>query len=437
MARYGLAGRMVRSPLNPLWTVGQGVRGLAGAATAAMPAVAEMGDRMVDEAAPEIGKAGGEIARALLPKNPGIAQMAERLAPDAAKMLGRGAYMSAVGAANGLADTLTLENTAGRNLAALAQAGAMSMPQRRPQEEKGPNASLRGQIDEDSARINARIAAGDFAPPAPAQDAGAPEAKGAVPPPAPKPSAPEDEFKDVPTTQLKGATVTGAFGQGNAPPKPVAVAKPPPPQDERQAAWAGAAPAISAHLKDVRDNIVPAMDNVETAKKIGMGMMGAGALSLGAGLMPAGMTAGGLLGTGAKRALDFAPVLAQRYRQGPQEQGLPPLPGGNRPALPMKTTPRGPVVGGIGSGGRVPLPGRPGAAPPVKLTAETVEGPLTPVQLQRLQDVINSNPRLMQLVMRNGGRVDAATRRFLETQVQQDPLTTVREALRSYGERPM
>lgn len=219
MARYGLAGRMVRSPLNPLWTVGQGVRGLAGAATAAMPAVAEMGDRMVDEAAPEIGKAGGEIARALLPKNPGIAQMAERLAPDAAKMLGRGAYMSAVGAANGLADTLTLENTAGRNLAALAQAGAMSMPQRRPQEEKGPNASLRGQIDEDSARINARIAAGDFAPPAPAQDAGAPEAKGAVPPPAPKPSAPEDEFKDVPTTQLKGATVTGAFGQGGGGPR--------------------------------------------------------------------------------------------------------------------------------------------------------------------------------------------------------------------------
>ena len=81
MAKYGLAGRALRSPLNPLWTVGQGVRGMAGAANAAMPAVAEFGDKMVDEAAPEISKAGGELAKGLLPNNPGMAAFAARLAP--------------------------------------------------------------------------------------------------------------------------------------------------------------------------------------------------------------------------------------------------------------------------------------------------------------------------------------------------------------------
>ena len=51
--------------------------------------------------------------------------------------------------------------------------------------------------------------------------------------------------------------------------------------------------------------------------------------------------------------------------------------------------------------------------------------------------VINSNPRLMQLVQLKGGRVDPALRKLIESQVRDDPLTLVRQALRNAGERPM
>lgn len=88
--------------------------------------------------------------------------------------------------------------------------------------------------------------------------------------------------------------------------------------------------------------------------------------------------------------------------------------------------------------GAVELPAAaPAGGMPVTLSPQTVAGPLTPGQLQRLQDVINSNPRLMQLVQLKGGRVDPALRKLIESQVRDDPLTLVRQALRNAGERPM
>ena len=48
MARNGIVGRGLRTPLNPLWTAGHALRGAADTGGAVMPAVGFMGDMLAD-----------------------------------------------------------------------------------------------------------------------------------------------------------------------------------------------------------------------------------------------------------------------------------------------------------------------------------------------------------------------------------------------------
>lgn len=426
MSRYGLAGRMVRSPLNPLWSMGQGIRAGAGVANGMMPAAAEFGDKLVDQNAGQLSGLAGDAIAQLLPKNPGLANLARQMAPDAAKLAGRAAYMGGVGMANNLADTLTLENTTGRTMPAMFSSAMASLPQKK---EAMPS-SLEAQIEEDSARIKAMLAAGKTMgeeKPSSSAAPASPEKELAGPP--------QDEYG--PTINLRGATVGGGGGGGS--PGPTRVQMPPTgidirqPQETRYQSPSMVRPDIQANL-DLTEAVGKGQGQaLENAKKVAtggslvaalgsMGIGGSGALNA---LRMAGQSMPAVVGP---KAWPAAPPAAPPARI--------PLPGGNAPALPMSTA-RGPINGGIGSGGRVPLPPRmPPAPPPVTLAPQNVAGPLTPHQLQRLQDVINSNPRLMQLVQMKGGRVDPALRRLIESQVQQRPLETAREYLRNQGARP-
>lgn len=55
MARRGLVGRVLRSPMNPMWTGGQGLRQGSDMLTGAMPTVSRMGDQVLNS--PEVASA--------------------------------------------------------------------------------------------------------------------------------------------------------------------------------------------------------------------------------------------------------------------------------------------------------------------------------------------------------------------------------------------
>lgn len=115
MARRTVGGRLVRSPLNPLWTVGQGLRGAGQMAYSAMPAMSRLGDQLVDtlsqaglgDAGKEIGSfLAGNIGKSIGQDAIGGVNLADlggkvgqQLASTAPKMLGRAAMG---GAAEGL-----------------------------------------------------------------------------------------------------------------------------------------------------------------------------------------------------------------------------------------------------------------------------------------------------------------------------------------------
>lgn len=155
MSRYGPAGRLARSPLNPAWAAAQPARAAGNAMLGAMPAVSQFGDEMVDKQAPALSKMAGEGVDALLPslagalggggegvggltgagrwlqeQTPAIRQMAQEAAPNAAKALGRVGWAGAAGMLGAGGDVMSGEDPSA-TLANVGRSAMMSMPRAR------------------------------------------------------------------------------------------------------------------------------------------------------------------------------------------------------------------------------------------------------------------------------------------------------------------
>lgn len=107
MSRYGLAGRALRSPLNPVWSLAQAPRFAGNAMASATPAAAALGDQFVDKVAPQLSEMAGGLAEDILGKGKYTDQLrglAADAAPMAAKLGGRLAWGGAAGMMGGLGD---------------------------------------------------------------------------------------------------------------------------------------------------------------------------------------------------------------------------------------------------------------------------------------------------------------------------------------------
>lgn len=127
MSRYGLMGRALRSPLNPIWSLSQAPRMMGSAMAAATPAAAALGDQWVDQQSPAITQFAGKMMDQMGGSGTGLKDMVTSAAPMMAKLAGRAGWGMAAGAMGGLGDIGSGENPS-RSMAEVARGQLMAVP---------------------------------------------------------------------------------------------------------------------------------------------------------------------------------------------------------------------------------------------------------------------------------------------------------------------